>query len=69
MTFELIHQLARDAAKGQNKLVLPHAEFRDAMQTFYAGTAGKRARDKIDEQRFSFSGWGVEFRRALEKVA
>ncbi len=69
-TFERIHQMARDArAKGQNKVVLPHAEFRDAMQTFYAVTKGKRARDKIDEQRFSFSAWGVEFRRALEKAA
>ena len=69
-TFERVHQLARDArAKGQNKVELPYGEFSDAMQTFYAVTKGKRARDKIDEQRFSFSAWGVEFRRALEKAA
>ena len=68
-TFERIHQMARDArAKGQNKIELPFEEFSDAMQTFYAVTKGKRARDKIEERRFSFSAWGVEFRRALETV-
>ena len=68
--FERVHQLARDArAKGQNKVVLPHAKFREAMQAFYAVTKGKRARDLMDEERFSFSAWGVEFRRALETVA
>ncbi len=46
-TFEHIHQMARDArAKGQNKVVLPHEEFSDAMQTFYAVTKGKRARNR-----------------------
>src|SRR5258708_324178 len=69
-TFERIHQMARDArAKGQNKVELPCEEFSDAMQTFYAVTKGKRARDLMDEQRFSFSAWGVEFRRALERGA
>src|SRR5260370_27204686 len=54
-TFERIHQMARDArARGHNRVVLPYGEFSDAMQTFYAVTKGKRARDKIDEQRFSF---------------
>jgi hypothetical protein len=68
--FERVHQMARDArAKGENKVVLPYAEFRDAMQTFYAVTKGKRARDRIDEDRFSFSAWGIEFRRELETVA
>jgi hypothetical protein len=68
-TFEQIHQMARDArAKGQFKVELPYGEFSDAMQTFYAVTAGKRARDKIEQHRFSFSAWGVEFRRALERV-
>jgi hypothetical protein len=67
--FERVHQMARDArAKGKNKVVLPYAEFRDAMQTFYAVTKGKRARDQMDEGRFCFSAWGVEFRRALETV-
>jgi hypothetical protein len=68
--FGRLHQAARDArAKGQNKVVLPYVEFRGAMQTFYAVTKGKRARDQMDEGRFCFSAWGVEFRRALEMVA
>ncbi len=55
-TFERIHQMARDArAKGENKIVLPHAEFRDAMQTFYAGTAGKRARQNRRAKVFVLS--------------
>jgi hypothetical protein len=42
--FERVHQMARDArAKGQRKVLLPHDEFRDAMQTFYSVTKGKRA--------------------------
>jgi hypothetical protein len=67
--FEHVHQMARDArAKGQSKVLLPHGEFRDAMQTFYSVTKGKRARDLMEEGRFSFSAWGVEFRRELETV-
>jgi hypothetical protein len=38
------------------------------MLTFYAVTKGKRARDRMDEGRFCFSAWGIEFRRALETV-
>jgi hypothetical protein len=68
--FERLHQTARDArAKGQNRVLLPHDEFRQAMQTFYAVTKGKRAGDLMEEGRFSFSAWGVEFRRELERVA
>lgn len=68
--FERVHQLAREArAKGQNKVVLPHGEFRDAMQTFYSVTKGKRAHDLMDKERFFFTAWGIEFRRALETVA
>jgi hypothetical protein len=68
--FERLHQMARDArAKGQSKVVLPHGEFRNAMQTFYGVTKGKRARDQFDKDRFCFSAWGIEFRRALETVA
>ena len=67
--FERVHQMARDArAKGQRKVLLPHGEFRQAMLTFYAVTKGKRARDQMDEGRFCFSAWGVEFRRELETV-
>jgi hypothetical protein len=68
--FERLHQAARDArAKGQRKVLLPHGEFRNAMQTFYAVTKGKRALERMDERRFSFSAWGVEFRHELERVA
>jgi hypothetical protein len=45
--FERLHQAARDArAKGQRKVLLPHGEFRNAMQTFYAVTKGKRALER-----------------------
>jgi hypothetical protein len=67
--FERLHQAARTArAKGKNRVVLPYAEFQDAMQTFYSVTKGKRALDPTDEDRFWFSAWGVRFVRALETV-
>jgi hypothetical protein len=67
--FERVHQMARDArSKGQNKVVLPYAEFQDAMQPFYSVTKGRRALDPTDEGRFWFSAWGVRFVRALETV-
>jgi hypothetical protein len=59
--FERLHQAARDArAKGKNRVLLPHGEFRQAMLTFYAVTKGKRALERMDENRFYFSAWGVE---------
>src|SRR5450755_309867 len=59
---KIVHQVANGLP------LLPHGEFRQAMQTFYAATKGKRARDLMEEGRFSFSAWGVEFRRELATV-
>ena len=45
LTFEQIHQMARVArAKGQAKVILPHAEFRDAMEAFYADVVSQVTR-------------------------
>jgi hypothetical protein len=68
--FEGLHRLARDArAKGQRIVLLPHADFQGAMETYYGETQGKRAElDRVKAGRFCFNAWGVEFRRALKVV-
>lgn len=63
-----IKRPAMPVPKDKGKSLLPHGEFRQAMLTFYAVTKGKRALDQIEEGRFSFSAWGVEFRQQLEVV-